>query len=105
MNMILVFLGTPHGFGMRRGLFDGRDGKDGMQGKNGSDGTKPVLGMSFRKSVTSLFDPKSMYGHDGKDGENGENGEDGLNGGACRITEINLRSIVSEVPVIIGVIP
>ena len=40
-------LGTPHGFGMRRGLFDGRDGKDGMQGKNGSDGTKPVLGMSF----------------------------------------------------------
>ena len=40
-------LGTPHGFGMRRGLFDGRDGKHGMQAKNGSDGTKPVLGMSF----------------------------------------------------------
>jgi hypothetical protein len=98
-------LGTSHGFGFRRGSFDGKNGKNGNDGVHGNDGIIPPAGRTFLGTVLpAAYKRETMNGCDGEDGKNGENGEDGLNGGACRITEINIRKITGDIPVVIGVI-
>ena len=99
-------LGTPHGFGSRYGDFHGRHGRNGINGAEGKQVIMPQLGAGFLgKLLPHSFSKRQMDGGDGAEGSNGTDGENGLNGGACRTAEINIRSIVTEVPVVIAVIP
>jgi hypothetical protein len=95
---------TPYGFG---GVGRGMNGRSGVAGKNGATGVNgivPILGANFLgKILPSSFDPLQLNGGNGSDGHPGADGEKGLTGGACKITEINLRQIKTVSPVRIGV--
>jgi hypothetical protein len=98
-------LGTSHGFGYRRGAFDGERGADGKDGSRGKDGVSPQFGNNFLgKTIPPFFDPASMDGKPGGEGDPGSDGAAGLNGGACRIAEINIRAIRSTRPIFVGAI-
>jgi len=98
-------LGTPHGFGFRKGDIDGCHGCAGKNGFTGDHGKEPAFGANFLgKVLHPTFDPESLHGTSGEDGRQGGDGEDGLNGGACRIAEINIRSLVGTIPLVIGAI-
>ena len=98
-------LGTPHGFGIRAGAFDGNRGEHGKEGSPGEDGTEPKLAASFLgTTIAPTFNKESMNGTAGANGKNGTDGEMGLNGGACRFAEINIRSLRKSAPVTIAVI-
>lgn len=98
-------LATPHGFGLRSGALDGRDGDCGTNGRSGAPGVEPSLGANFLgKVIQGDFSPDRMDGRPGTQGEDGQDGEDGLNGGACRIAELNIRSLQTPGILTIGAI-
>lgn len=101
----LGILPTNHGFGLRRGEFNGNRGSDGSEGTNGRDGNFPLIGRNFLGAVIpSGVTQEDLDGKSGSRGIAGSDGEAGLTGGACRIAEINIRSISGNLPFIVGVI-
>lgn len=98
-------LASPHGFGTRSGEFDGKHGESGANGANGANGDTPQLVRNFLGvSLNNTFDAVTMQGKSGASGEHGEHGEMGLNGGACRFSELNFRSLEIDNPLVVGVI-
>jgi len=98
-------LPTPHGFGLRRGEFNGAGGARGLEGANGSPGVMPLPGYNFLgKVLPDGVSQRDMNGSGGENGGDGEDGQAGLTGGACRIAEINIRSFLNDIPLTIGAI-
>lgn len=101
----LGILPTDHGFGLRRGQYDGRHGINGADGLPGKDAKLPMIGRNFLGALLpDGITQEDMNGAGGLKGQEGEPGESGLTGGACRIAEINLRSFANELPFVIGAI-
>ena len=98
-------LGTRHGFGGRRGAFDGRDGTPGAGGAPGRAGLPPPYGSSlFGPVATTPIDPATLDGTAGGAGAPGTHGEAGLNGGACRLAEITIRALRTENTLVVGAV-
>lgn len=101
----LGILPTNHGFGLRRGVFNGNNGSDGSKGATGRDGKFPLIGRNFLGAfVPDGVTQNDLDGKSGCPGSDGTEGEAGLTGGACRLAEINIRSIAGDMPFVVGVV-